>query len=163
MPSLCMAPAVPWFLQLAWRHQAGREEKVLTPCRGRQLLPHGEEKRSSPMQRDPRLRAAGGCTGIPRAASECPAGCSRGCPKLQRTGSPARRGCSKAAVAACAGSSGGGAARRRARHACCRERRALCSFPTKNPEASCVYANHNPLRGSCIYKLRHVEIKGDTI
>lgn len=51
---------------------------------------------------------------------------------------------------------------RRCQHAGC-ERRALCSFPTKNPEASCVYANHNPLRGSCIYKLRHVEIKGDTI
>ena len=34
--------------------------------------------------------------------------------------------------------------------------------PTKNPEASRVYANHKPLSGSCIYKLRHVEIKGDT-
>lgn len=41
---------------------------------------------------------------------------------------------------------------------------ALCSAlsPTKNPEASGVYANHKPLSGSCIYKLRHVEIKGDT-
>lgn len=35
-------------------------------------------------------------------------------------------------------------------------------FPTKNPEASGVYTNHKPLSGSCIYKLRHVEIKGDT-
>lgn len=34
--------------------------------------------------------------------------------------------------------------------------------PTKNPEASGVYTNHKPLSGSCIYKLRHVEIKGDT-
>lgn len=34
--------------------------------------------------------------------------------------------------------------------------------PTKNPEASRVYTNHKPLSGSCIYKLRHVEIKGDT-
>lgn len=35
-------------------------------------------------------------------------------------------------------------------------------FPTKNPEASGVYTNHKPLSGSCIYKLRRVEIKGDT-
>lgn len=35
-------------------------------------------------------------------------------------------------------------------------------FPTKTPEASGVYTNHKPLSGSCIYKLRHVEIKGDT-
>lgn len=34
--------------------------------------------------------------------------------------------------------------------------------PTKNPGASGVYTNHKPFSGSCIYKLRHVEIKGDT-
>ena len=44
------------------------------------------------------------------------------------------------------------------------QRCALCSAlsPTKKPEASRVYTNHKPFSGSCIYKLRHVEIKGDT-
>lgn len=129
-------------------------QAALTPQRGREAAPcRGTPDRG-------RLEDALGPQALPASA---PLGGSPGCPNPQGAGTPARRRCSKAAVATRASSSGGGAARRHARLARCRERQALCSFPTKNPEASCVYANHNPLRGSCIYKLRHVEIKGDTI